>query len=78
MSLLAYKNKHRGSIPKTEFPRVFKNVLDRLNIDNCASKNLIPGFKATGIYHLDENMVLCKIPILSRHLNESINSKDTG
>jgi len=78
-TLLAYKNKHRGSIPKTEFPRVFKNALDRLNIDNCASKNLISGFKATGIYPLDENMVLCKIPTLSRHLNESIStSEDTG
>jgi len=31
-SLLAYKNKHRAGIPKTEFPRVFKNALDRLTV----------------------------------------------
>jgi len=73
-ALLAYKSKHRASIPKTEFPRVFKNAYDKLNIDNCAPKNLISGFKATGIYTLDENIVLFKIPNLSIHLNESIST----
>lgn len=62
-SLLAYKNKNHGCISKTKFPRVFKNTLDRLIIDNCASKNLFFGSKATGIYPLDENKVLVNYPL---------------
>lgn len=77
-SLSAYKNKNRDCIPKTVFPRVVKNSLKILNINNCVSKNLIWGFKSTGIFPLNENAVLSKLPILSKNLNESIIIEDTG
>lgn len=73
-TLFIYKNKNRGCIPKTSFPRIFKNTLNKLQIENAASKNLISGFKATGIFPLDENMVLKKLPTIQTSLDESLSS----
>lgn len=59
-----YKNKNRGCIAKTEFPKIIKNALDKLQIENIISKNLIAGFKATEIYPLDQNKVISKLPTI--------------
>lgn len=77
-SLFVYKNKNRGCIPKTEFPRIFKNALDKLQIENMASKNLIAGFKATGIYPIDKNKVISKLPTIQTNLDESTSSEING
>lgn len=34
---------------------IISNALDKLRIGNIASKNLIAGFKATGIYPFESN-----------------------
>lgn len=75
---MAYKTKSRGCIPKSKFPRVLKNTLDRLNNNNCASRNLISELKATKIFPLDENKVFCIISTCSTDLNESVNTKTAG
>jgi len=72
------KNKNRGCIPKTEFPRIFKNALDKLQIENMASKNLIAGFKATGIYPVDKNKVISKLPSIQTNFYESTSSEING
>lgn len=77
-SLFAYKNKNRGCIQKTEFPRIFKNALDKLQIENMASKNLIAGFKATGIYPIDKNKVIIKLPTIQTNLDGSTSSEING
>lgn len=75
ISLLANKNKYRVCIPKIYFPRVFKNSLDNLNIDDCASKYLIAGIKSTGIYLLDGNKIFSRILTLRKDFIESTNSE---
>lgn len=60
-------------IPKIEFPKIFKNALDNLQIGNIASKKLIAGFKATWIYSLDQNKVISKWPTTQTNLDESNN-----
>jgi hypothetical protein len=40
-----------------------------------ASKNLIAGFKATGIYPIDKNKVISKLPTIQTNLDESTSSE---
>ncbi|KAJ8952784.1 hypothetical protein NQ318_008101, partial [Aromia moschata] len=55
-----WKIKHRGVVPKTEFPRLLKETIETVGIRSM--ENSIAGFKACGIYPLDPNKVLNKIP----------------
>lgn len=63
--LLAWKEKNRGSIPKDQFPRLLKETLDSLG-ESTVSENLKAGFKACGIYPVDGDRVLMKLPCASK------------
>lgn len=55
-----WKLKHRGVIPKTEFPRLLKEAIE--NIGLKSKENSIAGFSACGIVPLNPDRVLQKIP----------------
>lgn len=77
-SLTNWKAKNRGCIPKTEFPRILKKTLDKLGENNTSSQNLISGFKASGIFPLDSNKVLQKLPDFQLVTKTSINNSETS
>ena len=58
--LESWKIKYRGVVPKTEFPRLLNETIE--SVDIRSKENSIAGFKAYGIYPLDPNKVLNKIP----------------
>lgn len=60
--LLNWKLKHRGVVPKDTFPRLLKNCLDQLDVENKTSANLIAGFRGSGIHPINRNKVLDKLP----------------
>ncbi|KAJ4446187.1 hypothetical protein ANN_12880 [Periplaneta americana] len=66
-----WKTTHRGTIPKDHFPRLLKSCLDSLNQNGSAEKNLKAGFKGSGIYPINKNEVLKRIPT-----NEGAESED--
>lgn len=45
--------------------------MDKLQIENNASKNVISGFKTSGIYPLDKKMILKKLPTFQTNFDES-------
>ena len=47
----------KGSIPKSQFPGLLRKLESRLK-----SENLIAGFRATGIWPLDRDEVLKRLP----------------
>ncbi|KAB0804870.1 hypothetical protein PPYR_01840 [Photinus pyralis] len=57
--LREWKNKNRGCIPKSDFPRLFNKCIK--NIENIEN-NIKSGFRGCGIIPLDPNVVLSKIP----------------
>lgn len=57
--LTDWKKKNRGVLPKAVFPRLLKNTIDSLQ---NAPINLRSGFAACGIYPLDRERVLKKLP----------------
>lgn len=57
--LLEYKAKHKGTIPKSDFPGLLKKAIDKME---KAGDNLRAGFRATGIYPLSRSQVLKKLP----------------
>lgn len=59
-TLEKWKLKHRGVIPKTEFPRLLKEAIEKIGIRS--QQNSIAGFNACGIVPLNPNKVLNKIP----------------
>ncbi|KAJ8865550.1 hypothetical protein PR048_033070 [Dryococelus australis] len=61
-ALTDWKMSHRGCIPKDTFPRIFKKCLDHLNDCNKAQKNIIAGFRGTGIHTLNPAKVLDHLP----------------
>lgn len=61
-TLNEWKSKYRGCVPKDKFPSLLKNCLDSLNADNASSKNLISGFRATGIHPINAEEVLKRLP----------------
>lgn len=77
-SLTNWKAKNRGCIPKTEFPRILKKTLDNLGENNTSSQNLMSGFKAPGIFPLDPNKVLQKLPDFQLVTETSINNSETS
>lgn len=69
-TLLQWKaaNPKATSIRKEEFPKLLKQTLIRMNeiekdgIKNGVERNLISGFEATGLFPLNANRVLNKLP----------------
>jgi hypothetical protein len=62
--LLRYKTKKNGSsvgIPKADFPKLLKEVLQCLEEGN-GTENMKSGFKKCGIYPLNRNEVLQRLP----------------
>ena len=55
-----WKMSNRGCIPKDTFPSLLAETLEKLNI--TIKENLISGFRATGIFPLDEEQVLKRVP----------------
>ena len=51
------RNQSFTTLPKDSFPKLLKELMDTLNLENLKS-----GFKACGIYPMDPNEVLKKIP----------------
>ena len=55
--------RRKGTIPKTQFPRLLKQLFETFS-----SSNLKAGFRATGIFPLDCNQVLKRLPSARRAL----------
>lgn len=55
-----HKQSKKGPIVKEMFPRLLKKTLE--NISASQSDNIISGFKATGLYPIDRECVLKKLP----------------
>ena len=64
--LEARNSKTGGSLPKTEFPRLLNQALEKIEVR--LRLNAISGFRATGIYPLDPSQVLKRLP--SAHQGE--------
>ena len=67
------ESRSKGAIPKTQFPSMLKRLCNTLK-----PQNLISGFKATGIFPLDSNEVVKRLPSMNRdrggeEVNESFN-----
>lgn len=62
--ILEWKLTHpkSGSIPKDTFPRLLQLSLQHMNKDENIKRDLINGFAATGIYPVNKDKVLSKIP----------------
>jgi len=59
--LKAYKRTRRGPIPKEIFPRLLKKTLEKLEISQIS--NIKAGFEATGIYPINREKVLKRLPV---------------
>ncbi|KAE9528775.1 hypothetical protein AGLY_012350 [Aphis glycines] len=59
--LKAYKRARRGPIPKEIFPILLKKTLEKLSVSQMS--NVKAGFEATGIYPIDREKVLKRLPI---------------
>lgn len=59
--LKTYKKTRRGPIPKEIFPRLLKKTLEKLSISQ--KDNIKAGFEATGLYPLDREKVLKRLPV---------------
>nr|CAI5869639.1 unnamed protein product [Callosobruchus analis] len=57
--LTNWKMKHRGTLPKDTFPRLLNSCLQDMGI---IKKNVLSGFRATGIHPLDRDQVLKRVP----------------
>lgn len=57
-----WKSNHRGPVQKDCFPRMLKKCLMELNENGASEKNLISGFKTTGIAPVDRTKVLKNLP----------------
>lgn len=60
-TLSDWKEKNRGTIPKDRFPRLLKKCIEDMGEENIA-KNLISGFRGSGISPLDREQVLKRLP----------------
>ncbi|XP_072375486.1 uncharacterized protein [Diabrotica undecimpunctata] len=56
-----WKSENRGTIPKDKFPRLLKKCLDNIGVENI-SKNIMSGFRGAGIFPLDRNQVIKRLP----------------
>lgn len=55
-------NTRLNGIPKSTFPSLVRECLERINNVGCISDNLKSGFRATGIYPTDRHVILQKLP----------------
>ena len=67
------ESRSKGAIPKTQFPSMLRRLCNSLK-----SQNLISRFEVTGIFPLDSNEVLKRLPSMNRdrggeEVNESFN-----
>lgn len=67
-TLSDWKKHNNGSVPKHVFQKLLKKAL--LSIDGNSTQNMRSGFKASGIYPLNKNAVLSKLP-------DDVKQKDT-
>jgi len=56
------RNTSMQSIPKSSFPALVSSCLQRINDVGSISNNLKSAFRATGIFPLDRNAILQKLP----------------
>lgn len=68
--LFEWKKKNRGVLPKSEFPRVLRQTLESLE---RSSENLIAGFVATGLYPVNRQKILDKLPKNDDQPQETLN-----
>jgi len=61
--LTQWKMSNRGVVPKSEFPKLLKQTIDKLG--PAMEKNIKAGFRAAGLIPRDREAVLKKIPRLS-------------
>lgn len=55
-------NTRLKAIPKSSFPTLLRESLERINNVGSISENLKSGFRATGIHPIDRNLILRKLP----------------
>lgn len=67
-----WKAKYRGSLPKDTFPRLLKKTLEKLQ--DSIMQNLISGFEASGIYPINLQKVLSRIPQTSEEQMQKWNN----
>lgn len=58
--LLNWKKSKTGNLSKSAFPLLLKRAIDSMSANS--EKNIQSGFRATGIYPLDRNQVLWRLP----------------
>lgn len=61
-TLMDWKLKNRGTIPKDIFPRLLRRALEHLDENGKTAPNLKSGFKGSGLYPIDRNQVLKRLP----------------
>lgn len=59
-TLFDWKKRHRGTVPKEYFPKLLKEALASLK--ESEANNIKAGFRSCGIFPLDQNQVLKRIP----------------
>lgn len=55
-------NTRLNAIPKSSFPTLVRESLERINNVGSISDNLKSGFRATGIHPIDRHVILQKLP----------------
>lgn len=68
--LLKWKQANQGTVPKSQFPALLKETLESMN-ENMA-RNIKSGFRASGVYPLDKNEVLKRLPDKNVAVDESL------
>lgn len=64
--LQEWKTKNKGTIPKSVFPRLLNQTLKKL--EPAIAKNLQSGFRGTGIFPLNPEEVLKRLPGSTEHI----------
>lgn len=62
LTKLKDSNTRLSAIPKSSFPTLVRESLERINNVGRISENLKSGFRATGIHPIDRHIILQKLP----------------
>ena len=54
--------KHKGALPKEEFSKLLKKLLERLDENGAASENLVNGFRKCGLFPFNTDAVYELLP----------------